>query len=223
MNIVKDITFDRMLSQDEKSFLLGICREGNTFDINDIKKILLENNKFTGEEGYLYYELKNNQFETFVSSGLTQLDFETIKKEIENNEEMKELINDHTMCTAFLTNQKQEGKYVHPIIKEKYKKLINYIKEKNLDQEVIYFNVGPKGFVPPHTDGKGHVEFYTAVINLRCPPEGAEIRINERVIKQYTNDIFLFNTHKIHSALNPSEKFDWEFLTIRLKTFNINF
>lgn len=119
------------------------------------------------------------------------------------------------MCITFVSSNSCSNNII-PGIKKELITFKNYIDEIPIHQEVIYFNIGPNGFVAPHCDGTGNDKFYTAVINFKCPENSASITIDDRTVQQHTGQIFLFDAQEVHSAVNCLKTENWEFLTIRL-------
>lgn len=219
INLKYDPSFDRKLLTTELNMLLKLIRD--PFEINfdkDIKIPILENNLKKGEEGWIYYEFKDRKFLKFFSSKFNQSDYEQIARDIEESGNNIEQLEDHTMCTVFLDRETDADKMVHPVIKENLKDLIEYIKHTNIHIEAVYFNIGPKGVVPPHSDGESHKEYYTAIVNLNCPVDGVTIIVDNITSTIFPEDLFLFNSKKIHYVRNPSESEDWEFIAFRLKS-----
>jgi hypothetical protein len=214
-----DSSFDKELSSNAYSVLSKFFVD--PFDINfesDIKNELINNKIKTGREGWIYYEIKDKKFVDFSSSMFEQSDYEGSISEIESSGINIELLNDHSLCTVFLDSEFEKEKMLHPRIQENLSKIVKYINDTNIHIEVVYFNLGPQGFVVPHTDGNGHDNYYNAVLNLKCPKEGCNITVNDNTTTVFTNDIFLFDAKELHTAINLSKTDSWEFIAFRLKS-----
>jgi hypothetical protein len=215
IEIVSDTSFNKFLNQESIDFLKSLLSKHNYFNYEEIKNVFLNNNIATGIEGNVYYEIKNKNFISLSTSIGNSVYIDGLE-EVKQTGINKELLSDHTMCVAFVSKNADDDNVVNSEIKETLKDFREYINKTPIHQEVIYFNIGPNGFVPPHRDGLGNNEFYTAVINLNCPENSAFITIDNRTVQQRTGEIFLFDTQEVHSAINYSKTENWEFLTIRL-------
>ena len=216
IEIIADASFNKFLDQASIDFLKSLLDKRNHFNYEEIKNVFLNNDIVNGIEGNVYYEIKDKNFINLSASIGNNVYIDALN-EVKTTGTNKELLSDHTMCVVFVSKNIAEENVVNPKIKELLKDFKEYINKTPIHQEVIYFNVGPNGFVPPHTDGLGNNEFYTAVINLHCPENSTFITIDNRTVQQRTGEIFLFDTQEVHSAINYSKTENWEFLTIRLK------
>ena len=182
-----------------------------------VKKIILENEIKTRNEGWLYYYFKDEKIINFESPCLDQKAFEDEIRKTINSDTPSDFLKEHSILYTFLVHNSMDD-YVHPKIREKYSVLIKKIESLPDLIESIYFQIGPNFFLAPHTDGDNYKNYYTFLINLSFPKAGSFIKINERVIRLKGTDVFLFDaTNGIHSAWNLSSDENWELLVIRIK------